>query len=66
MNKRKNPKKAPVFDVGMIRAYLTHALTEEGNEGTVLVREDRARMLCENGLRIWHHLQNKETERVKA
>lgn len=62
-----DPKKVLVFGVGVIGAYLTHALTEAGNEVTVLVREERARMLNENGLRIWHHLQKKETvDRVEA
>ena len=60
-------KKVLVFGVGVIGAYLAHALAEAGNRVTVLVREDRARMLNENGLRIWHHLQKKETvDRVEA
>lgn len=67
MNRNKKPKKVLVFGVGVIGAYLTHALAEAGNEVTVLVREDRARMICENGLRIYHHLQKKETvDRVEA
>jgi 2-dehydropantoate 2-reductase len=61
MNKYNDPKKILVFGVGVIGAYLTHAVVEAGNEVTVLVREERARMLNENGLRIWHHLQRKET-----
>lgn len=61
------PKKVLVFGVGVIGAYLTHALAEAGNEVTVLVREDRAQMLNENGLQIWHHLQKKETvDKVEA
>lgn len=60
-------KKVLVFGVGVIGAYLTHALAAAGNEVTVLVREDRARMLNENGLRIRHHLQKKETvDKVEA
>ena len=62
-----DPKKVLVFGVGVIGACLTHALAEAGNEVTVLVREERARMLNENGLRIWHHLQKKETvDKVEA
>ena len=61
MSRNSTSKKVLVFGVGVIGAYLTHALTEAGSEVTVLVREDRARMLNENGLRIWHHLQKKET-----
>ncbi|MBQ6321292.1 MAG: hypothetical protein IJI24_00330 [Lachnospiraceae bacterium] len=61
------PRKVLVFGVGVIGAYLAHALVEAGNEVTVLVREERARMLNENGLRIWHHLQKKETvDKVEA
>lgn len=67
MNKNNKPQKVLVFGVGVIGAYLTHALVEAGNEVTVLVREERARMLNENGLRIWHHLQRKETvDKVEA
>lgn len=67
MNKNNKPQKVLVFGVGVIGAYLTHALVEAGNEVTALVREDRARMLNENGLRIWHHLQRKETvDKVEA
>jgi len=61
VSKSSHTKKVLVFGVGVIGAYLTHALAEAGNEVTVLVREKRARMLNENGLRIWHHLQRKET-----
>lgn len=67
MSRNTTAKKVLVFGVGVIGAYLTHALAEAGNEVTVLVREDRARMLNENGLRIWHHLQKKETvDKVEA
>lgn len=67
MKESGDPKKVLVFGVGVIGAYLAHALAEAGNEVTVLVREDRAQMLNENGLRIWHHLQKKETvDRVEA
>lgn len=59
MKESGDPKKVLVFGVGVIGAYLAHALAEAGNEVTVLVREDRAQMLNENGLRIWHHLQKK-------
>lgn len=61
MRKNRDSKKVLVFGVGVIGAYLTHALAEAGNDVTVLVREDRAQMLNDNGLRIWHHLQKKET-----
>ena len=67
MKNNNKPQKVLVFGVGVIGAYLTHALAEAGNEVTVLVREDRAKMLNENGLRIWHHLQKKETvDKVEA
>jgi 2-dehydropantoate 2-reductase len=67
VNKYSNLKKVLVFGVGVIGAYLVHSLSEAGNEVTVLVREDRAKMLNENGLRILHHLQRKETvDRVEA
>ena len=67
MKNNNKPKKVLVFGVGVIGAYLTHALAEAGNGVTVLVREDRAEMLNENGLRIWHHLQRKETvDKVEA
>ena len=59
MKNNNKPKKVLVFGVGVIGAYLAHALAEAGNEVIVLVREDRAKMLNENGLRIWHHLQKK-------
>ena len=61
------PKKVLVFGLGVIGSYLAHALAEAGKEVTALVREDRAKMLNENGLRIFHHLQNKETvDKVEA
>lgn len=67
MNGIVGPTKVLVFGVGVIGAYLTHALAEAGNTVTVLVREERARMLNENGLRNWHHLQRKETvDKVEA
>ncbi len=61
MNESSHTKKVLVFGVGVIGAYLTHALAVAGNEVTALAREERAQMLNENGLRIWHHLQRKET-----
>lgn len=67
MNRSGNPKKVLVFGAGVIGAYLTHALAEAGNEVTVFAREARAKMLNENGLRIYHHLQKKETvDKVEA
>lgn len=67
MNRGGEPKRVLVFGAGVIGAYLAHVLVEAGNQVTVLAREERARMLKENDLRIYHHLQRKETvDRVEA
>ena len=55
-------RKVLVFGAGVIGAYLAHVLVQAGNEVTILAREERARMLRQNGLVIEHHLQRKTTK----
>ena len=53
--------KVLVYGAGVIGSYLTHVLCIAGNEVTVMARGRWKQVLEENGLRIWHHLQHKET-----
>ena len=50
-----------VYGAGVIGSYLTHVLCSAGNEVTVMARGRWKQVLEENGLRIRHHLQRRET-----
>ena len=50
-----------VYGAGVIGSYLAHVLCTAGNDVTVLARGAWKEALENNGLRIKHHLQRKET-----
>ena len=54
--------KVLVYGSGVIGSYLAHVLCEAGNDVTVLARGKWKEQLEQNGLRIHHHLQRKDTE----
>ncbi|MBR1560816.1 MAG: ketopantoate reductase family protein [Clostridia bacterium] len=53
--------KVLVYGAGVIGCYLAHALCAAGNDVTVLARGRWKEQLEQNGLRIRHHLQRRET-----
>lgn len=53
--------KVLVFGCGVIGSYLVHVLCEAGNDVTVAARDKWRQVLEENGLRIRHKLQRKDT-----
>lgn len=53
--------KVLVYGSGVIGSYLAHVLCEAGNDVTVFARGAWKAQLEENGLRIRHHLQHRET-----
>jgi 2-dehydropantoate 2-reductase len=50
-----------VYGAGVIGGQLTHALSSAGNEVTVIARGEWAKILREEGLRIHHYIQHKDT-----
>ena len=53
--------KVLVYGAGVIGSYLVHVLCTAGHAVTVLARGRWKQVLEENGLRIRHHLQHRET-----
>ena len=53
--------KVLVYGSGVIGSYLAHVLCSTGNDVTMLARGKWKEQLEQNGLRIRHHLQRKET-----
>ena len=53
--------KVLVYGAGVIGSYLCHVLCQAGCEVTLLARGRWKEVLSKQGLRIFHHLQRKET-----